>query len=680
MHPHSIPISAHTQFPQVDYLFAGAGASATLLLMSMEQRGLLLGKSILVLDPDTKSQNDKTYCFWGSSDDPTTLLCQHLISHQWGEVSVNRNLSESLFPAQYRRISGLDLYGELRRIIQEYGLQRVQAAVVDLEATENGVKVSTEKGIWHSTTVFDSRPPVYLPPTNDEAHLLQSFIGYVVETDKPLLEANCIDLMDFGVDQQGHTQFMYVLPLSTGKLLVELTRFGLVPITPAEAKPLLNQYIAKRFGDFQIIETETGCIPMSTASTSLINLPNVIPIGGRAGAVKPSTGYAFKNMSGHAQKLANCLQKGIKPAGISVSPRFRFYDRLLLYILSRQPAKGKPIFEALFQKNSATAVLRFLDEKTSLYQDLSILFSLPLKPFLHAWSMVTVFRLRSVLAPLILLLLALGLLVLQASLPQTIGWVQLFLLSLGLFFVGIPHGAVDHLLKSGDLRAHVKARFVLNYLGAAAVYLAVWLFFPNGALFFFLGYSAWHFGQADMQQWKPSRNGPLKNAAWGIALLSILLCGHVVETNYILGNMNVLLLPLSDAQGKLAAALFALAVLLWGIWERRPAMLLSVCMLAVGIQLPLLTSFGLYFIGQHSVIGWSHLKQGFKTDDLSLFKKAFPFTAGSLLLFAALLYCMETGFLPAFNKHWVTAFFVFISCISFPHVIAMHEFYRKFFQ
>jgi Brp/Blh family beta-carotene 15,15'-monooxygenase len=253
-------------------------------------------------------------------------------------------------------------------------------------------------------------------------------------------------------------------------------------------------------------------------------------------------------------------------------------------------------------------------------------------------------------------------------------------LSLGLFFLGIPHGAVDHLLESGNIQGLVKPVFVLKYLGAAGAYLAFWIFFPNGALFFFLGYSAWHFGQADMQQWQTRGHRSIKNWAWGVSLLSILLFGHVEATNLILNNMNVLLLPVSDVQGKLVAAIIVLATLVAGFLERRPAMLLSVCMLAVGIQLPLLTAFGLYFIGQHSVNGWSHLKQGLKTDNLSLFRKAFPFTAGAFVLFGTLLYCLESGFLNAFNKHWVTASFVFISCISFPHVISMHGFYRKYFS
>jgi hypothetical protein len=141
--------------------------------------------------------------------------------------------------------------------------------------------------------------------------------------------------------------------------------------------------------------------------------------------------------------------------------------------------------------------------------------------------------------------------------------------------------------------------------------------------------------------------------------------------------MGVYTLAINNAQGKLLAVLFSVLAIVWGIAERRPAMVLSALMLAVGMELPLLTAFGVYFIGQHSFNGWTHLKKGFKTDNLSLFKVAFPFTLGAFLLFAMILLGMEKGWLNAFHNHEVTLFFVFISCISFPHVLAMHGFYRK---
>jgi hypothetical protein len=66
---------------------------------------------------------------------------------------------------------------------------------------------------------------------------------------------------------------MYVLPLGEGKTLVELTRFGVSPITQNEADPILEIYIRHRFGNYQILNMETGCIPMSTATISVDSLP-----------------------------------------------------------------------------------------------------------------------------------------------------------------------------------------------------------------------------------------------------------------------------------------------------------------------------------------------------------------------------------------------------------------------
>jgi lycopene beta-cyclase len=670
-------MSTQNPHTKVDYLFAGAGASATLLLMCMEKQGLLKDKKILILDPDTKHNNDKTYCFWSEQNEPITLQCQHLISHQWSEVSVNRNKQESLLPKQYFHISSIDVYKELRRIIDQNNIQRIQNSVVELSPFENGVKVITDTDIWESLMVFDSRPPKYLPLKKDDAHLLQSFIGYVITTDEPISNINCVDLMDFNVDQLGSTQFMYVLPLGEGKTLVELTRFGLELITENEAKPILDVYINQRFGNYQIVNIETGCIPMSTADISFEALPDVISIGGRAGAVKPSTGYAFKNMFHHADRLAESLKKNIAPAVIHESRRFRFYDRLLLLILTRHPSQGKLIFEALFKKNETKNVLQFLDEQTTLIQDIRIFLTLPIKPFLKAVGWVVSSRMQKVITPLLLLLLSILMLLIYKTTPQIFNWIQIIMFTIGMFLVGIPHGAVDHLLETGNLQSRIKPRFVMNYLGLAFLNLILWFFFPIGALFFFIAYSAWHFGQTDLKEWQLKSKHVLKNISWGILILSIILLGHVVETNSILANMNTLEIPIGNFMGKQISVLLSLVGITWAIFEKRWMMLLSSLMLLVSIELPLITSFGLYFIGQHSMNGWSHLKQGMKVNNSALYLKALPFTIGALVLFVVFIFLLRNNYLANFNENLITIFFVFISCISFPHVMAMNKFYKK---
>ena len=82
-------------YNKIDYLFAGAGASATLLLMCMEKQGMLKDKKILILDPDTKYKNDKTYCFWSEKNEQLSLQCRHLINHQWSEVSINQKANQA---------------------------------------------------------------------------------------------------------------------------------------------------------------------------------------------------------------------------------------------------------------------------------------------------------------------------------------------------------------------------------------------------------------------------------------------------------------------------------------------------------------------------------------------------------------------------------------------------------
>jgi Brp/Blh family beta-carotene 15,15'-monooxygenase len=415
---------------------------------------------------------------------------------------------------------------------------------------------------------------------------------------------------------------------------------------------------------------------MSTAAISVETIPGVIPIGGRAGAVKPSTGYAFKNMFSHGERLADSLKRNLPPVVITDSSRFRFYDRLLLLILSKQPSLGKPIFEALFKKNEAKNVFKFLDEKTTLIQDIRIFLTLPMQPFLKAVGWVMSSRMQRIKTPFIVLLLSLLLLFLHKMVPNIFDFIQITVFTAGMFLVGIPHGAVDHLLETGNFKSPIKLSFIIKYISLALFNLVVWIFFPMVALVFFIGYSAWHFGQTDWKEWQAQKINAIKNATWGIFILSIILCGHLVETNNILDNMQVFKIPLTDKEGKIASTLLSIVAITWAILEKKWRMLLSSLMLLVSIELPLISSFGLYFIGQHSMNGWTHLKQGLSVDNKSLYRKALPFTIGSLVLFAVFIYLLKNNYLAEFNKSLLTIFFVFISCISFPHVMVMNRFYH----
>ena len=110
----------------------------------------------------------------------------------------------------------------------------------------------------------------------------------------------------------------------------------------------------------------------------------IIPLGISAGAAKPTTGYAFLRMRQHAKEIVAALQNKTPIPKIYRKARFRFYDRLLLDILEKYPMRGKEIFMQLFESVPHAKILKFLDEKSSLWEEISIFRVLPKRLFLRA--------------------------------------------------------------------------------------------------------------------------------------------------------------------------------------------------------------------------------------------------------------------------------------------------------
>jgi hypothetical protein len=94
----------------------------------------------------------------------------------------------------------------------------------------------------------------------------------------------------------------------------------------------------------------------------------------------------------------------------------------------------------------------------------------------------------------------------------------------------------------------------------------------------------------------------------------------------------------------------------------------SLVLLLIAAQLPLLVAFGLYFIFQHSVNGWQQLKLSLQMSNSRLWMHALPFTLGSFIILGVLYYF-------DFPVNWGQAF-IFLSALSFPHVLLMHRIYK----
>ncbi|NBW43642.1 MAG: hypothetical protein EBR29_07505, partial [Sphingobacteriia bacterium] len=143
----------------VDFLFVGRGASAALTARALEGAGLLAGQRVLFVDPDPKSRNDKTFCFWAEDTEPVVADLVDLIGHSWEKARGGREPLVSIAPMRYHQINSLDLYEDLSRRMAANGWELRAEAVESVGADEQGAFAVCGSEKVRARWVLDSRPP-----------------------------------------------------------------------------------------------------------------------------------------------------------------------------------------------------------------------------------------------------------------------------------------------------------------------------------------------------------------------------------------------------------------------------------------------------------------------------------------------------------------------------------------
>ncbi len=668
---------------EFDLVFIGMGAANSLLFLQLARSGNLFNKRIAIIEPDLKQTNDRTFCFWSYDEEIKRLNLEPLISHSWSKSTSASRFNESIAPYKYYHISGLDLYQETQSVIEQFTVKYFRETLTDqqlfnpskpehstitnplnrpnryLSANSfNPIFLQLENTQISARSLFDSRPPTFNLPRKNEVSLVQSFWGWIIETENHCFDPDTFVMMDFSIDQNNSTQFLYILPYSSKQALVELTAFSSKSIQKTYAEKLLSLEIQNRYGKYKIVSTESGNIPMSTAQIKRISThESYFPTGARAGNIKPSTGYSFLNSCRHAieiEKQLSSKKRRIAPAN---QTRFAFYDRLLLSILNKHPQKGKNIFESLFKSNSTSNVIRFLREDTRGWNELKLLSSLPILTFVMAAINDVFLRIsRKKLIPFGAVLLVF------ISHALNLNWLSYGFLISGFLIIGIPHGAVDHLFETHKLDSPITLSFITSYVTKMMLMGIVWWINPILALLVFILYSSWHFGEAEFKRTN------ILSFFWGLSLLGVFLFSHPAEFNSILSEMSILPIKMNFV----VAFGISVMTLLITQWSRGLLTILELSWLILALSLPLVEGFGIFFVFNHSVQSAWDIFENHSGSFQKLLKKAIPFSLGAYLLLGILYYLniWET------DGFW-GYLFIFISCISFPHVFAMHKFYHN---
>ena len=110
---------------------------------------------------------------------------------------------------------------------------------------------------------------------------------------------------------------------------------------------------------------------------------NVVNIGTAGGFSKPSTGYTFyfiqKNISQLVLQFKNANRLIVSPTR---KLKFYNYDRVFLDVMNSKKIEFRDVFTALFKNNRIKTLLSFLNEETSIREDLIIMNSVPKRYFI----------------------------------------------------------------------------------------------------------------------------------------------------------------------------------------------------------------------------------------------------------------------------------------------------------
>ena len=373
-----------------DYLIVGGGAAGLSLAYQMAQEPQLAHKKVLIIEPDAKAQNDRTWSFWADAPGPF----DGIVAHEWGKIAFRSPGFERVIELgryRYKTINGLDYYRFVQGALAGNAqFTRIRGEVSELVNTAIGVCAITATGIFTARYAFDSRPPDLqrLKQPEKYRYLLQHFVGWEVETETDVFDPTTMEFMDFRGAQQHEARFIYVLPFSPRKALVEYTLFSATPLAKTEYEAAIREYLHHTLGlkTYRITAEEMGAIPMTDHPLPAREGPNIINLGTRGGRAKPSTGYAFKRIQHHSARLVSALAATGHPPADPTGDKWQFhlFDTLLLDIMQRRGETTRDIFRQLFERNPVERIFRFLDEQTSWADNLRVMNSVSPGPFMQS--------------------------------------------------------------------------------------------------------------------------------------------------------------------------------------------------------------------------------------------------------------------------------------------------------
>ncbi len=350
---------------EFDYVIIGGGCSGLSLAYELEIHKKLENKTLAIIDPRNDYKRDKTWSFWKvinhNFDD--------CIKKSWNNFSIKtfnnfKDIKCDNFP--YQSIDSELFYKKINDVLKQNK---------NINFYKNIKDINTDNSF-----IFNSVPSFKI----DKNNIWQHFHGIEIETQDSFFDDTIINLMDFNCDQRNNVHFFYTLPFRDNKALIETT--WLSKDNDNSLKDYDNQikgYINNqlRLKNYKVTYTEEGSIPMFYPNN--VKEKNKINIGTAGGMTRLSTGYTFLNIQDQSKYIRENIEN-IKNVNIfEIGRKYQLLDKIFLSVLKRHPQEMPDIFFKMFSV-PPNSIIKFLSNKSSFLDDLSIIFKMPKWMFIKA--------------------------------------------------------------------------------------------------------------------------------------------------------------------------------------------------------------------------------------------------------------------------------------------------------
>lgn len=341
---------------------------------------------IVILEPREHYADDRSWCFWAEHDHADARLTSQTWPRWRFSTRSGRTAIHDAPGLGYHYIRGRDFYDDACARIQAHDAVRLQTGVRVRGVTDTscGYVIETSEGGLTASAVIDTRPT----ENTAQALMYQCFLGAeIIHPARRPEDADIAGLMEQMDHDADGFHFLYVLPLTPDRSLIEVTRFSKLRIQPSTLEAELSAAIIDRHGDAtDRVRTEAGILPMGLApAASPAAGPDHVFAGLPGGALRPASGYAFKRIQVWADACARSILTGQGVIGHPPEPALRaLMDRIFLQALRNHPERGPDFFMAMADRLRPDAFVRFMSDMATPPDLMTVVTALPPAPFLKA--------------------------------------------------------------------------------------------------------------------------------------------------------------------------------------------------------------------------------------------------------------------------------------------------------